>query len=56
MICLQCGKDAKHTEDYDGVAIGTCEDGHRTGLAPRGKYNESRIEPVIEWDEIKKAS
>lgn len=57
MICLQCGKSAEHTEDYKGIAIGTCEDGHRTGLAPRGMFQEIVPEPFFGWvDEIKKAS
>lgn len=40
MICLQCGKPAPQTEIHDGIPIGTCEAGHRTGRALEGQYQD----------------
>lgn len=53
MICLQCGKVSKKTEVYNGIPIGTCPDGHRTGQLPEGEFQE-RIEGDLDF--LEKAS
>lgn len=35
MKCLQCSKEAKPVESYQGTPIRICEDGHRTGKDTR---------------------
>lgn len=56
MICLQCGQAAIHTEDYDGIPIGTCDQGHRTGKELR----ESIVKPeglefvLASWEEAER--
>jgi hypothetical protein len=44
MKCLQCGKAAKETEVYQGIPIGTCEDGHRTGATPEAEVEQGWLE------------
>lgn len=55
MICLQCGKAAEQTEVHDGIPIGTCEDGHRTGKALEGQY-QAQAPEIMEgsWADIEK--
>lgn len=56
MICLYCKKDAEHLEDYDGIPIGVCVDGHRTGLDLRPALEiPDGLEVVkVDWDEAEK--
>lgn len=65
MICQQCGKPANHTEDFEEIPIGTCEDGHRTGKDLRPMLQPAPYEAVEmgwlmaeakAWELIKKAS
>lgn len=53
MKCLQCGKPAKHTENYQGIPIGTCEDGHRTGSIDAPLEAQSEVDG-LDW--LRKAS
>lgn len=32
MTCLACGRPADIREQYNGIDIQVCEDGHRTGV------------------------
>ncbi len=55
MTCYQCNKPAVFTEVYDGVDIGVCPDGHRTGLDLRPALEGSTKDIVdVDWFEVEK--
>ncbi len=45
MKCLDnaCNSEAVEDEVYEGIAIRTCKNGHRTGVAPEDKEQMTNL-------------